>query len=86
MSYIAARLARVQRSRNLSVAQLAQKSKVEEPELESILRGEKDLEIVTVFRIAAGLEVPPATLLRGIRWIPDEDGGGRFEFDEGDSG
>lgn len=87
MTHIADRLTRVQRSRNLSITELARRSKIDKSALELILRGEKDLEIVTIFRVAAALEIAPAVLLQGIEWIPDEEGGGgRFEIDERDAG
>ncbi|MGH2940009.1 MAG: helix-turn-helix domain-containing protein [Solirubrobacterales bacterium] len=82
MAFVADRATRVRRDRGVSIAQLAQRSKIEEPALEAILRGEGNLRIQTVFRLAAALEVTPATLLRGIEWVPDAGGGGHFEIED----
>ena len=82
MAQIADRATRLGRAHGISVAQMAQRSKIDESDLEAILRGERDLKIQTVFRLAAALDVTPATLLRGIEWIPDASGGGHFKIEE----
>ncbi len=82
MVVVAERLTRIQRSRGLSIGQLARRSKIDEFELATIFRGARDLQIQTVFRLAAALDCEPATLLQGIEWIPDQVGGGRFEIEE----
>lgn len=84
MARIAASLVRVQRSRGISTPRLARISKIDQSTLERILRGEDDLQVHTVFVLAAALGVTPVTLLQGIVWIPNAPDGGSFEIEEPD--
>ncbi|MBS1892226.1 MAG: helix-turn-helix transcriptional regulator [Actinobacteria bacterium] len=81
MALIAARVTRVRRARGLAIEELAQRSKITESELDAILRGRRNLQIQTLFRLAAALEVRPTALLDGIEWMMDEGGGGHFEIE-----
>jgi transcriptional regulator with XRE-family HTH domain len=83
MAQVAASVVRVQRARGESTPQLARRSKIDEPRLERVLHGEEDLQLHTVFRLAAALEVTPATLLDGIEFVAEENGGGRFRVGGG---
>jgi transcriptional regulator with XRE-family HTH domain len=86
MTHVADLVTDVRRARGVSIAELAQRSKIEEPRLTRILGGEEDLQIETVFLLAAALDATPASLLRGVEWIPDECGGGHFEIEHPDQG
>jgi transcriptional regulator with XRE-family HTH domain len=78
LARIAGAIVRAQEARGLSIAELASRSTVGRAELESILRGESDLCLDTIYLLAGSLEVRPAQLLEGIEWIPDGSGGGEF--------
>jgi transcriptional regulator with XRE-family HTH domain len=79
---IAGAIVRAQEARGLSTAELASRSTVERVRLESILRGETDLCLDTIYLLAGSLEVRPAQLLEGIEWIPDGKGGGEFQVED----
>jgi len=38
----------------------------------SVERGERNLSLTSVLRVAHGLDVDPATLVRGLRWEPED--------------
>jgi transcriptional regulator with XRE-family HTH domain len=84
MAHFAREAGRVRRSRGESIETLAQRSGIEVFRLSRILDGEEDLQTHTVFRIAAALEVGPATLLQGVEWVFDEEGGGHFKIEGAD--
>jgi transcriptional regulator with XRE-family HTH domain len=85
LARIAGAIVRAKEARGLSTAELASRSTVERADLESILVGEADLRLHTIYLLAGALGVKPAQLLRGIEWIPDGSGDGRFRV-EGPSG
>jgi transcriptional regulator with XRE-family HTH domain len=84
MAQIARAAVQARQSRGESIGRLAQRSGIEESRLRRILEGEEDLQIHTVFLLAAALEITPATLLQGVEWIPDGRGGGCFEIEHPD--
>jgi transcriptional regulator with XRE-family HTH domain len=74
------------RQERLSVDELAERSKIDRPVLERILRGEAEASFDSVYRLAGALGVEPGRLFEGIAWVPDGAGGGRFRRDDAQGG
>ena len=70
----------------MSITDLARRSRIGESELESILRGEVDLQLHTIYLLAGALEVRPIRLLQGIEWIPEGSSGGQFRIEDPEGG
>lgn len=77
-----ANVERLRRQRGYSLDQLVERSQIERGEVESILRGEAEANVDSIYRLAGALDVTPGELYRGMAWIPDGEGGGEFRIDE----
>lgn len=80
--HFAAKVERLRRDRGLSVQVLAARANLDLDELEAILRGETRIALDAVLLLAGALEVEPGELLKGLAWVPDEEGGGEYRVDE----
>jgi transcriptional regulator with XRE-family HTH domain len=78
----AANVERVCRQHDYSMDQLVERSGIEREELETIMRGETEVRVDSILRLAGALEVTPADFYEGVAWIPDGEGGGEFQIDE----
>jgi transcriptional regulator with XRE-family HTH domain len=79
MRQLAANLRRAIARRGLLPADVAACAGIDLAKLHAILRGERVVRLDTLVRLAGALGVAPENLLDGIRWIPDGEGGGRYE-------
>jgi transcriptional regulator with XRE-family HTH domain len=77
----AANVASAQRARKMQSDDLAKRSGLDPAEIDSILRAEVRVGTLEVYLIAGALEVDPAELLAGIRWVSDGEGGGSLEVE-----
>jgi transcriptional regulator with XRE-family HTH domain len=68
----------LQESAGLSVVELAEVSGVCPTDLERFLRGDEDVRLDVIDRLAKALGVSPGQLFSGVEWVPDGRGGGHF--------
>lgn len=78
----AANVERLRRQHSYSTDQLAERSQLEKADLETILRGEAEADVDTIYRLAGALNVPPGQLYEGVSWVPDGEGGGEYRIEE----
>jgi transcriptional regulator with XRE-family HTH domain len=78
----AANVERLRRQRGYSLDQLAERSQVDEGDLEAVLRGDAEADVESIYRLAGALDVSPGTLYAGVAWIPDGEGGGEYRVEE----
>jgi transcriptional regulator with XRE-family HTH domain len=76
--HLAANVRLLQESAGLSVVELAEVSGVRRIELERFLRGDEDVRLDVIDRLAKALGVQPGQLFSGVEWVPDGRGGGDF--------
>jgi transcriptional regulator with XRE-family HTH domain len=81
---IASRVARLREENDLTVQQLAGRSLLSVKQVEGILAGEETISIDMIVTLAGALRVDPVVLVRGIRWIPDGEGGGEYRIPDRD--
>ncbi len=81
----AANLARCKQESGLSLTQIAERAEIHRTHLGLLLRGDRLARIDTVVKLSAALDVPPSTLLEGVRWRPPARPGmsGKFELATG---
>ncbi len=78
---IGEKLEELRRDRGLTVEVLAERSDLSRVQVQAALKGERDLGIFALIRLAGAVGVSPAELLEGTDWIPGDGRGGQFRFD-----
>jgi transcriptional regulator with XRE-family HTH domain len=77
----AANVERLRSERGYSLDQLAGRSQLGPDELDAILRGEREADVDSIYRLAGSLDVGPGELYDGVAWVPDGEGGGEYRID-----
>jgi transcriptional regulator with XRE-family HTH domain len=75
---IARNLVRLLAVRQLTTAQLSQRSEIPEARIEELLAGDVEPTASELLRMAGALGVRISTILEGIAWEADGTGGGSF--------
>lgn len=78
----AANVERLRRQHGYSIDQLAERAQMSREEIESILCGDSEADVDSIYRLAGALEVTPGKLYEGMAWVPDGAGGGEFRPDD----
>ena len=65
----------VRERRGLTVAELADRAARTTDTVQKVEKGERMPKMLTLWFLAAALEVEPATLLEGVEWTPGEESG-----------
>jgi len=84
--HFADKLVRLQRIRGLSDQALAARAKLDQRELDQILRADTEVPLDSILLLAGALEVEPADLLDGLEWCPDGEGGGEYRIEDSAGG
>jgi transcriptional regulator with XRE-family HTH domain len=69
------------RERGMTIRQLADRSEIDEVVLISLLFGTEEMRFEEMMRLAGALDVDPARLSEGVRFLSDPDGIGVVEID-----
>lgn len=75
-------LARTMERRGFTAAEPAVGSELDRARVDQFLFGEAEPSATELLRLAGAMGVRPQVLLEGIAWLPDEEGGGGFWFEE----
>jgi transcriptional regulator with XRE-family HTH domain len=78
----AANVERLRGEHGFSVGRLAERSQLGTGELETILRGDAEADVDSIYRLAGALDCSPGDLYEGVTWVPDGEGGGEYRIEE----
>jgi transcriptional regulator with XRE-family HTH domain len=77
-------LSRARKRAGLSQEDLGIRATLHRTEIGLLERGERLPRIDTVIKVAGGLSIPPAELIKGIEWSPGKTTTGEFKLDPDD--
>ena len=76
---LVANLSRLMDEREMTPHEVAAAADLHRSHLSLILSGARVVQLDTLVKLAGALDVEPAELLTGVRWVSDGRGGGEFE-------